>query len=56
MLAAIGWVVFFFMFRAENHLDPDDVETESTPCREAIEAPEEALQGPPPPSDDEGTT
>jgi uncharacterized membrane protein YbhN (UPF0104 family) len=56
MLAAIGWVVFFFMFRAENHLDPDDVETEATPCREAIEAPEEALQGPLPPSDDERTT
>jgi uncharacterized membrane protein YbhN (UPF0104 family) len=26
MLAAIGWVVFFFMFRSENHLDPDAVD------------------------------
>jgi len=24
LLAAIGWVVFFFMFRAENHLDLDE--------------------------------
>jgi hypothetical protein len=56
MLAAIGWVVFFFMFRADNHLDPDDTEAESVPCREAIEAPEEALRGPSPPSDDERTT
>ena len=23
-IAAIGWVVFFFMFRTENALDPDD--------------------------------
>jgi hypothetical protein len=43
MLAAIGWVVFFFMFRAENQLDPDDTETE-------------ALQGQSPPSDDERAT
>jgi len=26
MLAAIGWVVFFFMFRSENHLDRDAVD------------------------------
>jgi hypothetical protein len=26
MLAAIGWLVFFFMFRSENHLDPDAVD------------------------------
>jgi len=24
LLAAVGWVVFFFMFRTENELDPDD--------------------------------
>ncbi len=56
MLAAIGWVVFFFMFRAEKHLDPDDTETESTPCHEVIEAAEGAMRGPSPPSDDERTT
>ena len=26
MLAAIGWVVFFFMFRSDDHLGPDEVE------------------------------
>jgi uncharacterized membrane protein YbhN (UPF0104 family) len=58
MLAAIGWVVFFFMFRAENHLDPDDSHAESAgspPCHQAIEEPDDARQGPVPPSDDERT-
>lgn len=56
MLAAIGWVVFFFMFRTEEHLDAEDGETDAAPCRPAIEPPEEALQGPLPPSEDERTT
>ena len=56
MLAAIGWVVFFFVFRTENHLDPDDTDTEAESTREVIEAPEDARQGPWPPSNDERTT
>jgi hypothetical protein len=31
MLAAIGWVVFFFMFRAENHLGPEEALPEPSP-------------------------
>jgi hypothetical protein len=27
LIAAIGWVVFFFMFRTENDADPDAFET-----------------------------
>jgi putative heme transporter len=27
LLAAVGWVVFFFMFRTENEIDPDALET-----------------------------
>ncbi|MDT5164070.1 MAG: putative heme transporter [Mycobacterium sp.] len=58
MLAAIGWVVFFFMFRAENHLELDDSDGQtapSLPCLEAIgEA--EAAQQPSPPSDEQQTT
>ncbi len=46
MLAAIGWVVFFFMFRTENELDPDDTDTEAVSTCEVIEAPEDARQGP----------
>ncbi|BBU24893.1 hypothetical protein MYXE_46830 [Mycobacterium xenopi] len=26
LIAAIGWVVFFFMFRTENEVDPDAVD------------------------------
>jgi putative heme transporter len=56
MLAAIGWVVFFFMFRSENEVDPDadnDAETSNSPTAEpaAVEQPEDALQGPVPPPD-----
>jgi putative heme transporter len=55
LLAAVGWVVFFFMFRTENALDPDDDESETAPCHEVIEAPD-ALQGPLPPAEDERLT
>ena len=55
LLAAVGWVVFFFMFRTENALDPDDDESEAAPCHEVIEAPD-ALQGPLPPAEDERLT
>jgi hypothetical protein len=54
LLAAVGWVVFFFMFRTDNALDPDD-ESETAPCHEVIEAPD-ALQGPLPPAEDERLT
>jgi uncharacterized membrane protein YbhN (UPF0104 family) len=30
LLAAVGWVVFFFMFRTENAHDPDAGEAEAT--------------------------
>jgi hypothetical protein len=59
MLAAIGWVVFFFMFRAENHLGPDDSDAESAqalPCHETVGERDAALPEPLPPSDDERTT
>jgi uncharacterized protein (TIRG00374 family) len=29
LIAAIGWVVFFFMFRTANEVDPDTLETDS---------------------------
>ena len=29
-IAAIGWVVFFFMFRTENDIDPDATSTTMT--------------------------
>jgi hypothetical protein len=59
MLAAIGWVVFFFVFRAENHLDPDDSDAQSARallCHETVGESDEALPEPSPPSDDERTT
>jgi putative heme transporter len=56
LLAAIGWVVFFFMFRSENEVDPDadnDAETSNASTAEAaaVELPGDALQGPVPPPD-----
>jgi hypothetical protein len=54
LLAAVGWVVFFFMFRADDALDPDD-ESDIAPCHGVIEAPD-ALQGPLPPAGDERLT
>ena len=32
LLAAVGWVVFFFMFRTENEVDPDDDESAAEPA------------------------
>ena len=29
LIAAVGWVVFFFMFRTENEVDPDAVEADA---------------------------
>jgi hypothetical protein len=54
LLAAVGWVVFFFMFRTENALDLDD-ESDAASCHEVIELPD-ALQGPLPPAEDERPT
>jgi uncharacterized protein (TIRG00374 family) len=31
LIAAIGWVVFFFMFRTDNEVDPDGLETNTEP-------------------------
>ena len=55
-IAAIGWVIFFFMFRAESHVDPDHFGTgsaavdETDPCGRP-EPTDTALQGPLPPPD-----
>jgi uncharacterized protein (TIRG00374 family) len=54
-ISSIGWVVFFFMFRTEGALDPDDVANEAAAAEreQAVEALEDpantALQGPLPP-------
>ncbi|OBI46001.1 hypothetical protein A5707_22845 [Mycobacterium kyorinense] len=58
LLAAIGWVAFFFMFRTENEADPDALESDNqahagpaTPQNGTAPAdpPDNALQGPLPP-------
>jgi uncharacterized protein (TIRG00374 family) len=60
LLAAVGWVVFFFMFRTKNQIEPDDADIETVDPRSdiasaaepaAVELPEDALQGPVPPPD-----
>lgn len=60
LLAAVGWVVFFFMFRTKNQIDPDDADIETVDPRSdialaaepaAVQLPEDALQGPVPPPD-----
>ena len=57
LLAAVGWVVFFFMFRTENDVDPDPSEPDT--ATEPAEHDEEALRGPlestPPPDDASAT-
>ena len=56
-ISAIGWVVFFFMFRTEDALDPDAVVDElagddSSDGRTGLDDPADtALQGPLPPPD-----
>jgi hypothetical protein len=40
LLAAVGWVVFFFMFRTKNEVDPDDDESAAEPA--ALELPGDA--------------
>ena len=53
LLAAVGWVVFFFMFRTDNDVDPDVVEdlTEPATGPECAADDDAALQGPAPPPD-----
>jgi hypothetical protein len=57
LIAAIGWVVFFFVFRTENNDDDDDDPITgpvpiAQPQREPSADPtENALQGPLPPPD-----
>jgi hypothetical protein len=58
LLAAIGWVVFFFMFRTENIAASDDDEPITGPLPvvrhqrdPAADPTEAALQGPLPPPD-----
>lgn len=66
LLAAVGWVVFFFMFRTENEVDPDALEIDNgaeLPGNPALAQPtngeaaapadsaDAALQGPVPPPD-----
>ena len=52
-IAAIGWVIFFFMFRAGNQIDPDLLDAdEAPPLTGPIQTPDpadSALQGPLPP-------
>jgi putative heme transporter len=62
LIAAIGWVLFFFLFRTENEVDadtdPHDQTGEAEPMAQATEPPaadsaDAALQGPlPPPEPD----
>ncbi|WP_343603092.1 YbhN family protein [Mycobacterium sp.] len=52
LIAAIGWVVFFFMFRTENEVDPDPAEADAAAHPNGAgpaDAPDNALQGPLPP-------
>jgi hypothetical protein len=52
-LAAVGWVVFFFMFRAENDADALEESATDTAAEPASDAESDgaALQGPLPPPD-----
>lgn len=64
LIAAIGWVVFFFMFRTENEGDPDAEPnsaeaaadpTAASPPDPAPDPGDDALQGPlPPPEPEQG--
>jgi putative heme transporter len=67
LLAAVGWVVFFFMFRTDNELDPDDGNAPDTLDAAAAEAAQSdnetiaepgdaALQGPLPPPENSPVT
>jgi hypothetical protein len=44
LLAAIGWAVFFFVFRTQNEADPDDLEDSAERAEEAPTPP--ADEGP----------
>lgn len=52
LIAAVGWVVFFFMFRTENEVEPDG-EADSADQAPPADPGDGALQGPLPPPDPE---
>ncbi|BBZ11128.1 lysylphosphatidylglycerol synthase transmembrane domain-containing protein [Mycobacterium branderi] len=52
LIAAVGWVVFFFMFRTENEVEPDS-EANSQDQLPPADPGDGALQGPLPPPDPE---
>jgi hypothetical protein len=43
LIAAIGWVVFFFMFRTENEVDPDALDTDAPTDTETATEPNAEL-------------
>ncbi|ORV13453.1 TIGR00374 family protein [Mycobacterium celatum] len=52
LIAAVGWVVFFFMFRTENEVEPDS-EADAMDHIPPADPGDGALQGPLPPPDPE---
>jgi putative heme transporter len=58
LLAAVGWVVFFFMFRTENELDPDDLDMPAAGSANGTiaERDDAPLQSELPPAEDERPT
>jgi uncharacterized membrane protein YbhN (UPF0104 family) len=54
-ISAIGWVVFFFVFRTESQVDPDNPDDELDMLAPSLDDPaDSALQGPLPPDRDDG--
>jgi len=53
LIAAVGWVVFFFVFRTENTAVPDEEDADAEPGRQpgqvSVDPTDAALQGPLPP-------
>jgi putative heme transporter len=49
LLAAVGWVMFFFMFRTENEVDPDALDPDNESGAMPVDPADAALQGPVPP-------
>ncbi len=55
LLAAVGWVVFFFMFRTENALDPDDESERQHRVTRSSKRPTPYRAWPPPAEDERPT-
>jgi putative heme transporter len=49
LLAAVGWVMFFFMFRTENEVDPDALDPDNESGAMPVDPADAAQQGPVPP-------